>query len=724
MSFGGVKSDPHVVLNETFGYDSFRDRQLDIIQTVLSGKDAMVLMPTGGGKSLCFQIPALCMEGTAIVVSPLIALMKDQVDALRQNGVPAAFINSSIDSREIDQIMTDARMGRIKMLYLAPERISDQFWRYLSNLNISLFAIDEAHCMSHWGHDFRPDYRALAVIKDKFKDIPVIALTATADKYTREDILEVLNIPNAEVFISSFNRPNIKYLVEPKRRSSDKLLTFLKTRKDKESGIIYCLSRKSTESLADLLNLNGYKALPYHAGLSADQRDSHQMLFQKDEVNIIVATIAFGMGIDKSNVRFVVHMDLPKNIESYYQETGRAGRDGESSVALLFYTYADVLKLKQFVEIENNEEQSHLMLKKLDQMAAYGSSNSCRRQYLLNYFDEDAPAKCGNCDICLSSYEEKDVTTDAQILLSAVVRLKESFGMNYVIDVVTGSRSKKIRDAHTRIPTYGKGDHHPKKYWLKLCRYLLDDGYVDMTSGKFPILTVNGKSWAVLKGEQPVIISMRKTKEIEVRQESTDDSVKYPDLFKALKKVRTEIAVNKGLPSYIILSDASLRDLVNKMPRDYTQLQSVSGFGAYKVEQYGDFFLKVINEFIEENSIDPDKEKTATIVKPPKPRYVEKLTPTLLETYEMFVKNPDIGFIAETRGMSPATIENHITQLIYHQKIDIHELIDTSLILEIEEAINRTDTIWLKPIKEALPEHVTYAKIRWTMAAYEANNPK
>lgn len=719
-----IIQDPHQALQEIFGYTSFRDNQLDIIQSVLNRKDTMVLMPTGGGKSLCYQIPALCLEGTAIVVSPLIALMKDQVDALRQNGVMAAFINSSLDSREIDQTLTDARLGKIKLLYLAPERINEQFWRYLSNLNVSLFAIDEAHCLSHWGHDFRPDYRSLAVIKDKFPDIPVIALTATADKHTRKDILDVLHITDAKVFLSSFNRPNIRYLVEPKRQSSEKLLTFLKTRDKDESGIIYCLSRKSTETIADLLNLNGYKALPYHAGLNQEQRESHQSLFQKDEVNIVVATIAFGMGIDKSNVRFVVHMDLPKNIESYYQETGRAGRDGEDSVALLFYTYADVVKLKHFVEVENNEEQSALMLRKLDKMADYGSSNTCRRKYLLNYFDEEAPNHCGNCDVCLSEFEKVDVTIQTQILLSAVVRLNEGFGMHYVIDIITGSKAKKIRDHHKSIPTYGKGKEHPKKYWVDLCQNLLDEGIVEMASGQFPVLKTNPTSWAVLKGEMPVVLSIRKTEEIPIKEVSVSDSVIYPDLFNQLKEVRKQLAIENGYPAYIILSDASLRDLVQKLPRDYNQLENVNGFGTYKIEQYGDYFLKAINTYLNQKNTDRTKlqEKESTTTQSERTRYVSKLSDTYLETLSLFRQQKSLEQIASDRSMSPRTISSHIAQLIYHQKISADSLVDQAVKNQILKAIKDYGPDYIKPLKESLPEQIGYDMIKWTLAEYERSN--
>jgi RecQ family ATP-dependent DNA helicase len=394
--------DPLTILQQKFGYNSFRFHQEAIVHNVLARKDTFVLMPTGGGKSICYQVPALLLEGITIVISPLIALMKDQVDALRVNGIEAEYLNSTQSFQQQEEIIEKARSKKLKLLYLAPERLigNPGFLNTLVSFEISLIAIDEAHCISHWGHDFRPEYLMLAKLKQALPDVPVIALTATADKLTQKDILEKLELRNPEIFVSSFNRPNIRYVVEPKKDSFGMLLEFLEKRKE-ESGIIYCLSRKSTERLAaDLVN-EGYLALPYHAGLDRDLRARHQEMFIRDEVKIIVATIAFGMGIDKSNVRYVVHMDLPKNIESYYQETGRAGRDGLDSEALLFYSVADVMKLRKFVQIEENEAQSEIALRKLEQMSHFGELRTCRRKYLLEYFNEAAGDFCGNCDICL-----------------------------------------------------------------------------------------------------------------------------------------------------------------------------------------------------------------------------------------------------------------------------------------------------------------------------------
>jgi len=494
------------ILKNKFGYDSFRMNQQAAIEAVLAKKDCVVLMPTGGGKSLCYQIPSLILDGLTLVVSPLIALMKDQVDALKANGVEADFLNSSQTSREQTEVFQSVRQGKTKILYVAPERLlqsGDQFIDFLRDLKISLFAIDEAHCISSWGHDFRPEYIQLGKLKRYFPEIPVIALTATADKLVRKDIFERLNIKDAELFLSSFNRPNIHYRVEPKRNSYAQLLDYLETKRD-ESGIIYCLSRNSTESLASDLRDEGYNALPYHAGLDKATRDKNQELFLKDEVKIIVATIAFGMGIDKSNVRFVVHCDLPKNIESYYQETGRAGRDGLESEALLFFSWADVVKLKGFAEVEGNKSQTDIMLRKLSQMGEFGDLKTCRRKFLLSYFGEALPDDCGNCDNCGKEFERFDGTVIAQKALSAVYRTNQRMGLGYLVDFLRGSQSQKIWDEHKNLKTYGVGADVSKNQWFEYFRDLISQGFLKQSDGQFPIIQLTEKSLDVLKGNVAV----------------------------------------------------------------------------------------------------------------------------------------------------------------------------------------------------------------------------
>ena len=465
-------------LKHFFGYDDFRLDQLAVIETVLAGQDVMGIMPTGAGKSICYQLPAMLLPGITIVVSPLIALMKDQVDALIANGIHAAFLNSSQSQDEQRQVVANARSGNIKLLYIAPERIpanSSSFIEFIRQLNPSLFAIDEAHCISSWGHDFRPEYLKLAVLKNNFPATPVIALTASADKLTQDDIVVKLGIPQAKVFISSFNRPNIWYYIRQKQNAIGQIAEYIKKHKD-ECGIIYALSRSSTEQIAGTLHSMGIKAAYYHAGLEAAERSKVQESFQKDQVKVIVATIAFGMGIDKSNVRFVIHHDVPKNIEGYYQETGRAGRDGLKSDAILFYSKGDIIKLKRFAVVEGNAEQTAVSLNKLKKMELFCEADTCRRQYLMQYFGEPFPAYCGSCDYCLSSLEQKEATIDAQKLLSAIVRTGERYGAGYIIDFLRGSASEKILPAHKELKTYGIGKHLKKEEWQWLVQQMTKAG--------------------------------------------------------------------------------------------------------------------------------------------------------------------------------------------------------------------------------------------------------
>ncbi len=487
--------EPVQALQKYFGYSEFRHEQEAIIRHILNKKDVLALMPTGGGKSLCYQLPAVLLEGLTIVISPLIALMKDQVDSLNVNGIPAAFYNSSQSTEEQIQLTTKLRNNQIRLLYLAPERLfgnESKLISFLKSLPVSLIAIDEAHCISHWGHDFRPEYLMLAGLKLEFPNIPVIALTATADKLTKKDILEKLNLKDPAVFVSSFNRANITYKVIPKKNSFNQLLDFLDDHKD-DSGIIYCLSRKSTEALATDLKEEGFAAEPYHAGLENAIKARTQEAFLRDEVKIIVATIAFGMGINKSNVRYVVHVDMPKNIEGYYQETGRAGRDGLPSDAMLLYSPADAIKLKQFAMVEDNPEQSRIMLKKLDDMVRYCQLHACRRQFLLKYFEEDFPPNCGSCDFCLTDFKRFDATLIAQKALSAVTRLKERFGTTYVIDFLRGSKNEKIREEHKQLKTYGIGADISKTDWFRYIRELCALGYLQVTDDAYPVLKLTPK---------------------------------------------------------------------------------------------------------------------------------------------------------------------------------------------------------------------------------------
>ncbi len=709
------------ILKNQFGYDSFRMNQQAAIEAVLNKKDCVVLMPTGGGKSLCYQIPALILDGLTLVVSPLIALMKDQVDALRANGVEAAFLNSSQTSREQTEVFQAVRRKSVKILYVAPERLlqsGDQFIEFLRGIDVSLFAIDEAHCISSWGHDFRPEYIQLGKLKRFFPEIPVIALTATADKLVRKDIFERLNIREAELFLSSFNRPNIYYQVEPKRNSYAQLLDYLETRRE-ESGIIYCLSRAGTESLANDLQGEGFSVLPYHAGLDKGTRDKNQELFLKDDVKIIVATIAFGMGIDKSNVRFVVHCDLPKNVESYYQETGRAGRDGLESHALLFFSWADVIKLKGFAEVDGNQSQTEIMLRKLNQMGEFGDLKSCRRRFLLNYFSEEMPENCGNCDNCNKDFETFDGTIISQKALSAVWRTNQRMGLSYLVDFLRGSKSQKIWDEHKNLKTYGVGADISKNAWFEYFRDLIGQGFLKQSDGQFPIIKLTEQSEDVLKGN--IKVELIKVTVKEDRKQTLVPEVSYPylkDLFEELKKVRTVFARSEDVPPYVIFSDATLVEMATFLPQNNAELRKISGVGELKADKYGADFIAEIRNYCETNNL------TSRIdLKSPK-REPKKRTKrgadgkdTYIYSLEMFQTGLSINEIARQREMTRSTIETHLVRFIPSGEIALTDLVPEHKIESITEAIEKFRDIGaLSPIKEFLGENYSYGEIRAVLA--------
>lgn len=660
------------ILKHQFGYESFRMNQEQAIESVLQRRDCVVLMPTGGGKSLCYQIPALMAGGLTLVISPLIALMKDQVDALKNNGIEAAFLNSTQTAAEQVEVFRAVRSGKLKLLYVAPERLlqsGDQFIEFLKSIKVSLFAIDEAHCVSSWGHDFRPEYRQLAMLKAEFPDIPVIALTATADRLVRKDIVERLGIHDAEVFISSFNRPNIFYGVVPKRNSYAALLKYLEKHMD-DSGIIYCLSRNSVTNLAEDLRDAGFDALPYHAGLDKDTREKNQLLFLNDDAKIIVATIAFGMGIDKSNVRFVVHMDLPKNIESYYQETGRAGRDGLRSDALLFFSWADVIKLKGFAEVEGNQAQSDIMLKKLNTMGEFGDLKTCRRKFLLKYFSEEVAEDCNNCDNCNTEFEKFDGTIIAQKALSAVVRTGQKFGMNYLIDFLRGSKSQKLFAHHKNLKTYGVGAGISKDDWFAYFKDLISQGFLEQTEGTYPTIALTEKSEGVLKGSTQV--SLFKVIAKEDSKTSLVSEVSHPyykDLFDVLKQTRTIFARSENVPPYVVFSDATLVEFATYLPQNKAEMQKISGVGDVKMDKYGVDFLERIRSYCEVN----DLESRINLKSPQSKRKVRtKLYADGSDTYtvslKMFRSGNSVAEIAETRGLANSTIETHLARFITSAK--------------------------------------------------------
>ena len=697
-------------LQHYFGYSSFRLKQEEIIHTILAGKDVVVLMPTGGGKSICYQLPALLFQGVTIVVSPLIALMKDQVDALKLNGVPAAFINSSLPPAEQQEVIQQLLNNQIKLLYLAPERLvgANPFTNYLKKIKVSLFAIDEAHCISQWGHDFRPEYLVLGELKKQFPGVPIAALTATADRLTKKDIIDKLNFTDYSLFESSFNRANISYLVKPKSNYYKQLTAFLRTHAD-DSGIIYCLSRASTEELARDLTEDGFPALAYHAGLERAIRDDRQERFLKDETKIMVATIAFGMGINKSNVRFVMHVDLPKNIEGYYQETGRAGRDGLQSDAILFYSVADVFKLKKMVTIEGNPEQSNIMHKKLDQMSAFCETKICRRKFLLNYFGEEAPANCGSCDICLTDHIKTDATIEAQKILSAVSRLQERYGTNYVIDFLRGSST--IRSDQQGLKTYGIGKELSKDAWKQYIREMIHLGYLLQTSDEYPLLKLNEKSWNILKGEERLqLTKIIKEKEEPVARTQVTGPASEAVLLQILKQVRTQLANKERVPPYLIFSDATLVELASYLPLNLTDLAKISGFGDVKIGRYGKAFLDAVKQYCKERHLSSRMQLKGGS-KRTKPS-AEKTNDTKRYSLQLFREGKKIEEIAAIRNLTAVTVDSHLSYFIQTGAMKISELVPDVKVQAITRELLQAQSTALAPVKEKLGNNYTYSEIR------------
>jgi ATP-dependent DNA helicase RecQ len=707
------------LLNSHFGYDSFRPWQEEIVANVLSRRDTLVLMPTGGGKSLCYQLPALCFDGLTLVVSPLIALMKDQVDVLRANGIAAEFINSTLDPEEINRVQRRARQGQLKILYLAPERLAQSRFRsFLHTLQVSLIAIDEAHCISEWGHDFRPDYRHLDALRKEFPEVPVIALTATATNRVREDIVTQLELREPRIFLASFNRANLNYLVQPKKDAFAGLQAHLR-RHENQATIIYCISRRETEVLSADLNAQGLKALPYHAGLDNSLRIRTQEQFIRDEVPIIVATIAFGMGIDKPDIRLVVHYALPRSLEGYYQETGRAGRDGLPSDCVLLYSYGDKVKQEFFINQIGDQRERQNAGQKLDQVVEFCQLQTCRRRYLMEYFGERWEAeRCDGCDPCLTPVEEFEATEISQKILSAVIRSGERFGINHVIGVLRGVKTRRVLESrHDRLGVYGIARDFTEDELKQIVGQLLARGLLLKSGGEYPTLSVSPAGRTFLQRREELTL-VRPRQSAEVMPISDGSKLNYDQsLFEQLRSWRKRMADDRNVPPYVIFSDVSLREMSYYLPQTPDSFARIHGVGKAKLQEYSQGFLAVIRRHAESRGL---MERPI----PARPgisggRRDGNAAPprqgsTYEETRELVWQGFSIPEIAHRRGLAEDTVLNHLERLVLAgASLELDHLLPApDRLARIEGAFQESGSRLLAPVRELLGPEYSYREIR------------
>ncbi|MSP27579.1 MAG: DNA helicase RecQ [Methylococcales bacterium] len=704
-------NQPLDVLKTVFGYDSFRGQQQAVIEHVVAGQDALVLMPTGGGKSLCYQIPALVRDGVGIVISPLIALMQDQVDALLQLGVKAAFLNSTLTTEQARGIEQQLVNNELDLLYIAPERLSaPRTLELFSRIKVSLFAIDEAHCVSQWGHDFRADYLQLSILHERFPTIPRIALTATADERTRQEIIVRLKLEHAPLYLSGFDRPNIRYVIVQKQNPRQQLLAFIRHQHDGDAGILYCLSRKKVEETAQWLRTQGINALPYHAGMNSTDRQQYQQQFLRQESIVIVATIAFGMGIDKPNVRFVAHLDLPKSVEAYYQETGRAGRDGLPADAWMVYGLQDVVMLKRMLAgSDADEAHKRLELHKLDAMLALCEQVHCRRQTLLGYFGDILEQPCGNCDTCLEPVQTWDGTIAAQQALSCIYRTGSRYGVAYLIDVLQGKQNERIVSAnHHQISTFGIGKEMDEQQWHSVFRQLVARGLVAINFEHFGVLNLIEASRPILRGEQQLILrkdikqeKIKRSKKIAGVARSRDDSNAL--LWDTLRAKRREIADAQEVPPYIIFHDATLMAMMENKPTTLEKMAQLSGVGQRKLDLYGEKFLAIIREFFGEDN---------------------DLSDTAAESIRLFRLGLSVQKIAEKRALKSSTVYTHLSEAIAQGLLGLTDVIDLA-----EQEIKQIETsllnlpeeqqTMLKPVYDHFEGTYSYDILRCVRAALQ-----
>ena len=687
------------ILKSLFGYDRFRHSQEEIIQTLLDGDDALVLMPTGGGKSLCYQLPALVREGTGVVVSPLIALMQDQVDALKQLGVKAAFINSSQTNAEAKEIEQQLLGGELALIYIAPERLlMPKMLVMLGHCNIALFAIDEAHCVSQWGHDFRQEYQQLKILHEQFPSVPRVALTATADQRTRDEIISQLGLDNAKVFINSFDRPNIHYAISEGNNPKNRLWEFLKQHHQNDAGIIYCLSRKKVEAIAQWLSDQGRDALPYHAGLSQQVRQRNQQRFLREESVIIVATIAFGMGIDKPDVRFVAHLNLPKSIEAYYQETGRAGRDGQAANAWMAYSLQDVITLRQFMQ-DSKADEAHKRVEqhKLESMLGLCELISCRRQAILAYFDEHSDSKCGQCDNCQNPPAQWDATEDVRKALSCIYRTDQRFGVNYIIDVLMGKIDERIqKNGHDKLSTFGLGQHKTGLEWRSVFRQLIALGYIDIDVTRYAALCLTESCRMLLEGKQTLALRQYEQHVKKDKLSKKKQAIRPQDeeLWTALRALRVRLAEDLGVPPYLVFHDATLKEMVKKRPNCIVKMALISGVGDQKLDRFGNDFIAEISKY-------------------PLPILLDnRLSDTVNETLVLYQQGSSINMIALERDVKESTVYMHLAEAI---EVGLSDE-DYVEIVRMIESFDEDDKGRLKPVYDAFEGQYDYGVLRCVRA--------
>ncbi|MCC0178776.1 DNA helicase RecQ [Waterburya agarophytonicola K14] len=687
-------------LKHFFGYDSFRPGQKKIIESTLQNQDLLTIMPTGGGKSLCFQLPALIRNGITIVVCPLIALMQDQVDSLQDNGINAVYLNSSLEYEERRSRQIAILENKVKLLYVAPERLlNERFALFLervqSQVGIAAIAIDEAHCVSEWGHDFRPEYSKLKLLRQRYPQIPLQALTATATKRVQQDIIQQLGLRSPDIHVASFDRPNIHYEVQPKDRNIyPKILREI--RQATGAGIIYCRSIKSVTKLTARLQKDGIKALPYHAQLSSQERSQNQTSFLRDDVRVIVATVAFGMGINKPDVRFVFHHDLPGSLENFYQESGRAGRDGEPSKSILYFSYGDRKKIEFFIEQKPDLNEQKIATQQLRQTIDYAEGNDCRRTIILRYFGERYPGNCGKCDNCLNPKPIEDWTVEAQKFLSCVARCQQKFGLNHIVDVLIGSRKQKIHQyGHHLLSTYGIGKGRTADEWRMLGRSLIHQGLVGQTTDGFPILKLNKRSWEIFRNQLPVKIA--------VDSHQSKGTITYNPrqaeaelLFEKLRKLRKQIGDKNSLPPYMIFADSSLKLMAQIRPKTIVEFGNLSGVNEYKAQQYGESFISAILEF--------DALHKLPVSLPSKSE---------MTTLQLYQQGLGVAEIARERNIAISTVNTHLSNLIeMNQPVAIDKLVKANKQQAIIKTIEQIGDTTLSPIKDILGEDYTYDEIR------------